>query len=322
MVTPANYRLAATSISPCFVYRNRTNAVKNCRVALRIILIAALSASFDGCRAPVSTKPIGTPVQIKVPLGLPPIPIPANNPPTAETIALGRKLFYDNMLSADNSVACASCHNPQLGFTDGLRLSRGVMGITGVRNAPTIVNTAYLPHQFWDGRAISLEEQAASPIADPVEMNQPHEVLVAKLNRDLAYKELFVKAFGSGGVTLERVEKALASFERTILSGNSSFDRYQFGKDKNALTPAQVRGLAIFVDPTKGNCAVCHTISDKYALFTDGQFHNTGEGVEDDGNFTDVGRYDQTKVEADKGAFKTPTLRNVANTGPICTTAV
>jgi cytochrome c peroxidase len=188
--------------------------------------------------------------------------------------------------------------------------------MTGIRNAPTIANTAYLPLQFWDGRAISLEEQAASPIANPVEMNQTHEVSVSKLSADPTYKPLFLAAFGPGGITLGRVENSLASFERTILSGNSPFDRYQFGGDKNALTPSQIRGLGIFLDPSKGNCAACHTVNKKYALFTDGKFHNIGEGVEDNDEFSDIGRYHQTKVKADKGAFKTPTLRNVANTAP------
>lgn len=188
--------------------------------------------------------------------------------------------------------------------------------MTGIRNAPTIVNAAYLPLQFWDGRAVSLEEQAASPIADPVEMNQTHEVSLTKLNADTAYKPLFMAAFGSGGITLGRVEKALASFERTILSGNSSFDQYQYGGDKRALTAAQVRGLKIFLDSSKGNCAACHSVGNKFALFTDGKFHNTGEGVRDDGQLSDVGRFHQTGVESDKGAFETPTLRNIAKTAP------
>jgi cytochrome c peroxidase len=269
-----------------------------------------------GCKRTVSDKPIGNIVQIKVPLGLPPVPIPADNPPTAETISLGRKLFYDTKLSKGDTLSCASCHNPQMGFTDGLQFSHGVGGQIGVRNAPTIANAAYLPFQFWDGRAISLEEQAAGPIANPIEMDQPHEASVSKLNDDPAYKPLFLKAFGPGGVTLSRVEKALASFERTVLSGNSAFDRYEFGGDKNALTPTQIRGLAIFLDPTRGNCAACHTVNDKYALFTDGKFHNIGEGVGDEGEFNDVGRFHQTQVATDKGAFKTPTLRNVANTSP------
>ncbi len=283
-------------------------------VQLALLLIPALA--FTGCNRSVSEIPVGPAVTIKVPLGLPPVPIPANNPPTEATIALGRKLFYDVRLSQDNSVACASCHSPQLAFTDGLARSRGVRGMTGVRNAPTIVNTAYLPLQFWDGRALSLEEQAASPITDPVEMNQTHEVSVSKLGADPVYQAMFQRAFGSEGVTFGRVQKALASFERTVLSGNSAFDRYRYGGDEGALTPAQVRGLALFIDPHKGNCAACHTIGPEYALFTDGKFHNTGEGAGDAGMFTDVGRFHKTKIEADKGSFKTPTLRNIANTAP------
>jgi len=127
---------------------------------------------------------------------------------------------------------------------------------------------------------------------------------------------LFRNAFGTNDITLPRVEKALASFERTLLSGDSAFDRYQYGGDTNALSPAQVRGLALFINPAKGNCAACHTIGPKYALFTDGKFHNIGVGVDDNGNLKDLGRYHETKVEADKGAFKTPTLRNIANTAP------
>jgi cytochrome c peroxidase len=293
-----------------------TSNAKTIKFALTSLLIAGQLLFCGGCKKPVSDRPVGATVQIHPPLGLPPVPIPADNPPTAATIALGRKLFYDKKLSKDNSLACASCHNPQKDFTDALPISRGVGGMVGIRNAPTIMNATYLPFQFWDGRAISLEEQAASPIANPVEMNQTHEVSVSKLSADPTYKPLFTSAFGPGGITLGRVEKALASFERTILSGNSAFDRYQFGGDKNALTPSQVRGLAIFLDPTKGNCAVCHTVNEKYALFTDGKFHNIGEGVGDEDQFNDIGRYHQTKVKTDTGAFKTPTLRNIANTAP------
>jgi cytochrome c peroxidase len=147
-------------------------------------------------------------------------------------------------------------------------------------------------------------------------MNQPHEVSVSKLGVDPVYRATFLKAFGSEDVTIGRVERALASFERTILSGNSAFDRYQYGGDKKALTPAQIRGLSIFTDPNKGNCIVCHTVNDQYALFTDGAFHNIGEGVGEDGQFSDTGRYHETKVVTDQGAFKTPTLRNIANTAP------
>jgi cytochrome c peroxidase len=186
----------------------------------------------------------------------------------------------------------------------------------GKRNAPTLLNAAYSPLQFWDGRASSLETQSAFPIADPVEMNQAHDVSVGKIRRDPAYKAEFARAFGPGTITLGLIEKSLASFERTLLSGNSPFDQYQYGGNKQALTPAAIRGLAIFEDPNRGNCAVCHTINDHYALFTDGKFHNTGAGVNGEGEFTDLGRFGQTKIQADKGEFKTPTLRNVALSAP------
>jgi cytochrome c peroxidase len=295
----------------------RFKAPRALRFALSGILLAAQLVVCVGCKKTVDARPVGATVQIKVPLGLPPLPIPADNPPTAETIALGRKLFYDKRLSKDNSLACASCHSPQKYFSDNLPVSRGVGGTSGIRNAPTIMNAAYLPFQFWDGRAISLEQQAASPISDPVEMDQTHDISLFKLNADPTYILMFLKAFGAGGITMGRVENALASFERTVLSGDSPFDRYQFGGDKTALTPAQIRGLALFIDPKRGNCAACHTVDQKYALFTDGKFHNIGEGVgDDDGQFTDVGRYHQTKIQTDTGAFKTPTLRNIAETAP------
>jgi cytochrome c peroxidase len=272
--------------------------------------------AIAGCKGSVSARPIGETVSIKPPLGLPPVPIPPANPPTAQTIALGRLLFYDLRLSKDNTIACASCHMPTLGFADGSRHSRGVGGMSGVRNAPSVVNAAYLPLQFWDGRARSLEEQAASPIANPVEMNQPHDVSVAKLAKDPRYIDLFNQAFGPGGVTLERIENAIASFERTVLSGNSAFDRYEFAGAKTALSPSQIRGLQIFMDKKRGNCSTCHLVNDKYALFTDGKAHNIGVGADDSPAFTDLGRFVQTSADTDRGAFITPMLRDVARTAP------
>jgi cytochrome c peroxidase len=147
-------------------------------------------------------------------------------------------------------------------------------------------------------------------------MNQKHDVCVSKLDTDPTYKAEFRTVFGPGPITIGKVEKAIASFERTLISGDSPFDRYQFGGDKTALSPAAVRGLAIFRDSARGNCAACHTINDHFALFTDGKFHNIGIGVDDEGNLTDLGRYSETKADADKGAFKTPTLRNVAMSAP------
>jgi cytochrome c peroxidase len=282
-----------------------------------VILVASgIFVAVTGCKGRVSARPIGETVSITAPLGLPPVPIPPENPPTAQTIALGRLLFYDRRLSKDDTIACASCHMPTLSFTDGSKISRGVGGMGGVRNAPSVVNAAYLPLQFWDGRAASLEQQAAAPIANPVEMNQPHDVSVGKLAKDPDYQQLFNQAFGPGGVTLERIENSIASFERTVLSGNSAFDRYQFGGDKSALTASQIRGLQIFTDPNKGNCSACHLVNDKYALFTDGKAHNIGVGAGDAATFTDLGRFEQTKADADRGAFITPMLRDVARTAP------
>lgn len=255
-------------------------------------------------------------VQIRAPLGLPPVPIPADNPPTTQTIALGRKLFYDPRLSKDNTISCASCHNPNRAFTDGLTIARGIGGLLGVRNTPTLLNAAYSPFQFWDGRAATLEAQSAFPIANPVEMNQPHEVSVSKIGSIPEYKAEFTQAFGPGEVNLGQIQKSLASFERTLLSGDSPFDQYEYGGNKQALSPAAIRGLAIFANPQRGNCAVCHTIDTHYALFTDGKFHNTGVGINGEGDFTDLGRFGQTKLQADRGEFKTPTLRNVALTPP------
>ena len=282
--------------------------------AVAVLLLCA--AALTGCKHQVSAKPLGAEVHIKVPLGLPTLPIPRDNPPTAETIALGRRLFYDRHISIDNTLSCASCHEPHDYYTDGRNVSSGVRGALGTRNAPTVLNAAYLPYQFWDGRAITLEKQAAFPIADPSEMSQAHAADISKLGDDPTYVALFRKCFGTGNVTIERVEAALASFERTLLSGNSPFDRYQYGGDRTALTAAQVRGLAVYLDPTRGNCAACHSMGAQSALFTDGKFHNIGAGITDGGDFSDVGRFHETKVATDKGAFKTATLRDVAKTAP------
>jgi len=284
--------------------------------ALVAVAAVAGAACHSEKAAAVSERPIGKAITIAVPLGLPGVPVPSDNPQTAEAVVLGRRLFYDKKLSADNSLSCASCHNPNLGFTDRQKHSTGFKGQAGKRNAPTVVNAAYLPFQFWDGRAGSLEDQAAGPIANPVEMNQKHDVCVSKLDADPTYKAEFRKVFGPGPVTIGKVEKAIASFERTLISGDSPFDRYEFGGDAKALSPAAIRGLAIFRDQARANCAACHTIDKHFALFTDGKFHNIGIGVDDEGNLTDLGRYNETKAKSDMGAFLTPTLRNVAMSAP------
>jgi cytochrome c peroxidase len=292
----------------------------NCKSTLAGVVVAVAAIAGAACHSEKASagrdRPIGKPITIAVPLGLPGVPVPGDNPETAEAVSLGRRLFYEKKLSSDNSLSCASCHNPTLGFTDRQKHSTGFKGQVGKRNAPTVMNAAYLPFQFWDGRAGSLEDQAAGPIANPIEMNQKHDVCVSKLAADPTYKAEFRKVFGPGEVTIGKIEKAIASFERTLISGDSPFDRYQFGGDKTALSPAAIRGLAIFRDSARADCAACHTIDDHFALFTDGKFHNIGIGVDDEGNLTDLGRYNETKAKADTGAFLTPTLRNVAMSAP------
>jgi cytochrome c peroxidase len=272
---------------------------------------AALAASGT-----TAIKPVGKVVTIKTPLGLPEVPIPADNPPTAETIALGRRLYYDPILSADGTVSCATCHGFDTGFTDRGPVSTGVGGKKGTRHSPTVINSAYNELQFWDGRAPSLEEQAKGPIANPVEMATTHDAAVARLQADAKYVALFKEAWGTDHITIDLVVKSIASFERTVLCGNSAFDRFYYGNDKTALSPAAQRGLKLFMDPKKGDCAACHSIGGKYALFTDNKFHNLGIGADIQGNLNDLGRFDQTKNDADYGAFKTPTLRNIAQRAP------
>jgi cytochrome c peroxidase len=261
-------------------------------------------------------RPVGNPVAIRAPLGLPPVPVPADNPPTAETIALGRRLYYDAGLSVDGTVSCATCHSPAMGFTDNKPVSNGVQKKAGTRNSPTVINSAYSELQFWDGRAPSLEKQTEGPMANPVEMAHTLPGVVDHLQKDASYRAQFKQAWGTDQIAIDMVTKSIASFERTVLSGNSPFDRFYYGGDKKALSASAQRGLKVFQNPKRGNCAVCHTIEKKYALFTDNKFHNIGIGADTRGEFVDTGRYSQTKEGADMGAFKTPTLRNVTQSAP------
>ena len=277
--------------------------------------IAAASEPDDQANR-AGITPVGKPVKIKAPLGLPPIPIPLDNPPTEETIALGRRLYYDPGLSADGTVSCATCHAPDLSFRDGKALSNGVAGQLGSRRAPTVVNAAYNTLQFWDGRAPSLEKQAEGPLTNPVEMANTLEGVVNYVQSDPKYRALFARAWGTKEITIDLVTRSIGSFERTVVIGNSPFDRFYYRGDKKALSPAAQRGLKLFLNQKKGNCSVCHVIGKRYALFTDNKFHNIGVGADTWGTFEDVGRYVQTKSASDMGAFKTPTLRNIAKTAP------
>ena len=242
------------------------------------------------------------------PLGLDAyLPTPADNPLTKERVALGRELFFDKRLSSDRTVSCATCHDPELAFTDSEPVAVGVDGKKGPRRTPRLVNRAYGKSFFWDGRAATLEEQVLKPIANPIEMNLPVEDAVALLRADENYAAEFEKAF-QGEPTAERLAYALAGYVRTILSGDSPYDRYLAG-DEEALAAAQKRGLALFRG--KAACAVCHVGPN----LTDERFHNTGVGWKD-GEHADEGRAQVTGDPADLGAFKTPPLREVAVTGP------
>ena len=288
-------------------------------VFLGLFLLAAfayLPAKAQSAPSPSAKMPVGKTVEIKAPLGLPPVPIPPDNPPTEETIALGRRLYYDPLLSVDGTISCASCHAPQFSFSDNRPVSQGVGGKPGTRHSPTVINSAYSSLQFWDGRASSLEEQAKGPMANPVEMAHSLEGVVQRLQADPKYPELFKKAWGADQITIDMVVKSIASFERTVIAGDSPFDRFYYGHDSKALPSAAQRGLIIFISAKKGNCAVCHTIGKDYSLFTDNRFHNLGIGADTRGNLNDLGRFSETKNDADMGAFKTPSLRNLANRGP------
>ncbi len=286
-----------------------------------LALVVLTAGSHRGVLAQSATAtsgpmPVGKPIEIKAPLGLPPVPIPADNPPTEGTIALGRRLYYDPLLSVDSTISCASCHAPQFAFADKRPLSVGVGGQPGKRHAPTVINSAYSTLQFWDGRAASLEKQAKGPMTNPVEMAHSLDGVVKRLQADAKYPGMFKEAWGTDQITIDMVAKSIASFERTVIAGDSPFDEFYYGHNSKALSSEAQSGLRVFMSPKKGNCAVCHSIGKDSSLFTDNKFHNLGIGADTRGELNDLGRYNETKVEADKGCFKTPSLRNLANRGP------
>jgi len=241
-----------------------------------------------------------------VPAGLPAVPHPKDNAPSEAKIALGKQLYYDGRLSRDNQVSCASCHDPAKGFSNGERFATGVEGKKGGRSAPTVLNAAYQVFQFWDGRAGSLEEQALGPIQNPIEMNMTLPEVVEKLNGIEGYRGQFQAVFGTD-VTSEGIARAIAAYERTVLSGNAPYDRFKAG-EKKALSEGAQRGMDLFFG--KGHCSACHSGPN----FTDNGFHNVGIGM--NAAEPDVGREAISKLQGDRGSFKTPTLRDIARTAP------
>jgi cytochrome c peroxidase len=296
-----------------------------------MLRVGVVAATFAAC------------VAFAAPVGLPPVPVPADNPITPEKVKLGDKLFHDTRFSSTGEVSCATCHDRKKGFADALPVSEGIKKLKGTRNAPTVINAAYLRTQFWDGREPTLEAQSAQPFLNPVEMGlKDHEPILKIVRTDPEYAELFKKAFGKTGdqITMTEVQKGLGTFQRTLIGGDSPFDRYYFGGDKEAMSPAAIRGLQIYIG--KGRCVSCHLIEQTQALFTDNRFHMIGvsanqmpqdldelsAAVEDvkkrgtdiavlsNPKTSSLGRYAVTRDLTDIGAFKTPTLRNIELTAP------
>lgn len=219
-------------------------------------------------------------------------------------IELGKMLFFDTRLSSDKSMSCATCHDPDKGFADGRPRAIGFAGKELLRHSPTVLNAAFNKHQFWDGRSRSLEDQALGPILSPEEMNMLNgKQLIRRLNEVPEYRDQFRKAFGQGP-TLRGVARAIAAFERTLITPDSPFDRYLNG-DKNTLSPKEKKGLILFI--SKASCSQCHNGPN----LTDDKFHSLGSYQADD-----LGRYRVTRAVKDKGAFKTPSLRNIMLTMP------
>lgn len=241
---------------------------------------------------------------------MPPVPYPADNEPTEARVELGKKLFFDPRLSADGNMSCGTCHSPLFGWSDGLPTAKGFQSKVLGRASPTVVNTAYQSIQMWDGRKKSLEDQALGPMVSSDEMNIGVERAIKTVSENAEYKKLFAKAYPGEPVNDVTLARAIASFERTVVSTNSRFDQWVRG-DKKALTKDEVKGFKIFNDPEKGNCAACHSAPN----FTDDGFHNIGLASYGEEN-PDMGRYAIKPIGILKGAFKTPTLREVVHTAP------
>jgi cytochrome c peroxidase len=252
---------------------------------------------------PLPASPLGVPKQLST----------LAEPPTPERVRLGRWLFFDKRLSRDGTVSCASCHQPSAGFADIRAVSPGIGGAMGTRKAPPVMNLAFaiFPRFFWDGRTNSLEAQALGPITNPVEMGMSHDAMIAAVAGVKGYKPYFRESFGDETITPDRIAKAIADYERTLLTGNSPWDRWRAG-DESAVSEQVKKGHQLFFFGA-ARCNQCHLGPD----FSDFQFHNLGIGWDAAaGTFRDEGRALVTKKDADRGAFRTPPLRNVALRAP------
>ncbi len=318
----------------------------NCelRTKLRILIILAFASAVIFSFAPDFSAQQRS-GDFTIPLGLPKDTwdyyVPKNNPLTAAKVELGRKLFFDARLSADGNVSCATCHKPELAFADGKAIAEGIKNRRGVRNSPSLLNVMFNPAQFWDGRVDTLEQQAIEPLINPLEMgNASHDDVIKRLRNIAEYRSEFQSVFG-GEIAIDRVGQAISAYERTLLSGDSPIDRFVAG-DESALSEAAKRGFAIFRG--RSRCARCHSFSEQRPFFTNFAYHNTGVaanhpafdklarlaaaaaetdqakavidkiGAQDGGQ--ELGRILASYQLFDLGAYRTPSLRNVAMTAP------
>ena len=251
-------------------------------------------------------------------LGLPSIELPEPSFFNKNIIKLGEKLFFDPFLSRDGTISCATCHVPDQGFAEnGKRLSTGIDGKIGLRNAPTLLNIAYAESMFVDGREDTLEGQAWQPILAHDEMgNTDVKEVLQRLGKNKSYAKLFKKSFTKDGLTKKNLAVALSAYQRTLVSGNSAYDKWYYEGQDDAMNESAERGYQLFAG--QAQCWQCHSIAGPGVLFSDNLFHNTGVShrSKKKGLTEDLGRYQFTKLEYDKRSFKTPTLRNIAETSP------
>ena len=298
------------------------------RLAVAAVVVCLITWPAAHAADPVISLPLGLPADLWALL------VPADNPVTAEKVALGRKLYYDTRLSMDGTVSCATCHDPAKGFADGKKVSTGVGAKTGTRNSPTVLNSVFNEFQFWDGRAAGLEDQAKGPMINPVEMGMAsHEVVTAAVAKVPEYQAEFQKVFGREP-NIDTIVQAIASFERTVVSGNSKVDRFLAG-DKAALSESGQRGWALWNG--KARCNTCHALGEATPNLTDNKFHNIGVAAKNKDfaalarraasvtdaaelafhpEFSELGRFVVTRQPKDIGAFKTPGVRDIALTAP------
>ncbi len=280
-----------------------------------LLFSICMTLFIASCKKPVEPPPISecggeatTPYTVTRPAYFPSIPDMSDNPLTEEGIALGKKLFYEKLLSKDNSMSCSSCHNPAFSFTDnGKKVSKGVNNIEGTRNSMSLLNLLWAKNFFWDGREATLEKQAHDPVTNPIEMHETWPSVVEKLQNSSIYPDLFCKAFGTNTIDSNLVTKAIAQFERTIISTNTRYDK--FIRHEISLTESETNGFVIY-STEKGDCFHCHNQVDM--TFADNSFHNNGL----DATFADKGLGAISGNSYDDGKFKTPTLRNIVFTAP------